>query len=76
MSDFKVIDTILAYQLENGDLFEVEGHIYRVSLIRDDGDSIQISVECQDDALDDDEIILDPDDDVRLLDYNYDGVEV
>ena len=76
MNEFKVIDTISAYQLEFGDLFEVQGYTYRAGSVLDDGDSIQILVESLDDAIDDTDIILDADDEVRLLDYNYDGVEV
>jgi len=76
MNEFKVIDTISAYQLEFGDLFEVEGNTYRAGSVLDDGDSIQILVESLDDAIDDSDIILDADDEVHLLAYNYDDVEV
>ena len=77
MNDFKVIDTISAWQLENGDLFEIEGSVYRALAIIDDYDNVvDIMVESLDDALDDDQIILDPDDEIRLVAYNYDGIEV
>lgn len=76
MSDFKVIDTVAAWSIEEGDLFEAEGQCYRAIVVIDEGDSIEIHVESLDDALDDDELIFDAHYEVNLLDYNYDGVEV
>lgn len=76
MSDFKVIDTISVYQIEPGDLFRVEGNLYRAISIEDLGDSVLVTVESLDDAVDDDEIIMDAFSEIDILAYDYDGVEV
>ena len=76
MSDFKVIDTVSAYQIEPGDLFRVEGSVYRALSVRDWADSVQVTVESLDDAVDDDEIIMDAWSEIDILAYNYDGIEV
>lgn len=76
MDDFKVIDTIDAYQLGPGDLFKAEGIVYRAIQVTDEGTYIAVYVECLDDVFDDEEIALDPDQQIDILAYDYDGIEV
>lgn len=76
MDDFKVVDTINAYQLGPGDMFRVENDLYRAISIEDDGIDVVVTVESLDDpTINGDEIILDAFSEIDILYYNYDGVE-
>lgn len=71
--DFEIIDTVTADCLEENDIINLEGNLYEVRSVDDQGDTIQVVV--REHGYDDDDTVgLNPD--MRVSLYGYVSLEV